>query len=159
MANQLVKALQRVAARKLKNTRSIPRNMADKVELVELAYGRATIVADFEEWCDDPSHQTEPYPVTKYLREVDSRLGNVARVDPADPRIADIQTFAYEVAHVLPSTKQIRDLLADHNADDIKAALKEYVAVAPQREIESGLRNFFGGAAGAVIAARKRRGL
>lgn len=160
MAHPLVKNLQRVAAKKLKNTRSIPKSLSDKVELVELAYGRATLVADFELWCDDPQNQSNPYPVTAYLRSVDSRLGQVARVDPEDPRIAEIQAAAYEAANVIPNARHIRDLLLLHSSDDIKAALKEYILVAPKKEIEAGLHNFFeNNGAGAVIAARKKRGL
>lgn len=160
MANQLVKALQRVAAKKLKNTRSVPRNMADKVELVELAYGRANLVSDFEVWCDDPKNQENPYPVTTYLREVDSRLGRTARIEPEDPRIAEIQALTYELVNVLPKAKYVRELLLLHSGDDIKGALREYVLVAPKRELEAGMPNFFeNNGAGAVVAARKKRGL
>jgi hypothetical protein len=142
--SQIVKELQKIAAKKLHNTRGVPRNMKDKIELIELAFGRADILADFEKWCEENADRNPQYPVTEYLRGVDARLGSAPRVDSNDERIKDIQSLTYELTTILPRPRPIRDLLLIHSAEDIKAALREYVlTVNEKNHIEASMRLFF----------------
>lgn len=161
MQNKLIRDLQRVAAKKLHNTRGVPKNMKDKVELIGLAFGHAEVVEDFEKWCDEHAVQPTQYPVTEYLRMIDTRLGAEQKVEVTDPNIADLQALTYELTSVLPHARAIHELLGLHSVEDIKGALKEYVLGFNEREIKIGdIRAFFDdNGAGAIITARKRRGL
>ena len=158
----LVKDLQRVAAKKLRSTQGIPKNMKGKVELICLAFGHADVVEDFEKWCDEKIELgVRPhYPVTEYLRGVDARLGGAERVAPDDPRIVEIRNLAYELTGVLPPARVIRDLLLLHDAEEMKKALKEYVINVEGRDMEKAMQLFFNdGGVGSVIALRKKQGL
>src|ERR1035437_238871 len=92
----LVKGLQKIAAVKLHNTRGVPRNMKDKLELIELAFGYAEVMADFEKWCDENADRASQYPVTEYIRRIDSRLGSASKIDPHDAAISALQAIVYE---------------------------------------------------------------
>lgn len=158
--SNLIKELRRIAAKELHNTRGIPRNMDAKIEYIELAWGRAEIIDDFLKWCQEPENQSNPYPVTAYLRQIDSRLGHEpAKPAAEDPQVKELQAFVYEQADFLPNTKHLRDLLALHSLEDIKHAFKEYLLVVDGTNRASSMKNFFeNDGAGAVIAARKKRG-
>lgn len=153
----LVKEMQRIAARKLHNTRGVPRNMKDKLELIDLAFGRAKVLADFEEWCDEHGDKNSPYPVTEYLRMVDSRLGGSPRIDPDDERIKDLMAVTYELTSVLPHLRGIRDLLVIHSVDELKAALKYYLLTVDEKDMKSAVRAFYDdlGASAVIYTMRK----
>jgi hypothetical protein len=118
----IVKDLQRIAARKLRNTRGVPRNMKDKLELIGIAFGHAGVLTDFEKWCDEHVGDNPQYPVTEYLRMIDARLGPAPKVDPNDERIDELTALTYGLTSVLPRRHAVRDLLAVHPAEEIKAA-------------------------------------
>lgn len=159
MRSQLVKDMQRVAARKLRNTRGVPRNMKDKLELIELAFGHAEVMEDFEKWCDENRDRNPQYPVTDYLRMVDARLGGTPKIDPNDERIRELAAVTYELTSVLPSIRAVRDLLAIHSVDEIKAALREYVLSIDEKDMKTALRRFYDDlGASAVIYSMKKRG-
>jgi hypothetical protein len=154
----LTKDLQRVAAIKLHNTRGVPKTMKDKLELIELAYGHADVIADFEKWCEEVAVNPPQYPVFDYIRMIDARLGTAQKADPHDPAIAEIQSLTYELTGVLPHTRAIRDLLGIHPAAEIKDALKEFVLTVDEKDMKSSIRAFFDDAgASAVIYAQQRR--
>jgi hypothetical protein len=158
--SMLIKDLQRVAAKKLRNTRGVPQSMKGKVELIELAFGHAAVVDDFTKWCEENAERNPEYPVFDYLRIVDSRLGGEHKIDPKDPSIEDLCTMVYELTAVLPRVRAVRELLCLHDADEIKAALKEYLLNVDEKNYESAMRSFFDDqGAGAIIRARKKRGL
>lgn len=159
----LVKELQKVAARKMRNTRGIPKTMAGKVELIEIAFGRAEVLDDFEKWCDENADRAPQYPVSDYIRIIDSRLGARPSVDPHDERINTLQSFIYEQTDILPRASGVREALAFYSQEDIKTAFQEFWLVNEGAEkIIAGrqtlVREFFeDGGVSAIIAARKRR--
>ena len=159
----LTKSLPRIAARVLHNTKCVPQNLKFKFELVAEAYGSAAVEQDFERWCEENRDRNPKYPITEYLKVVDSRLGTVAdeqkAADLQDPRVAEVLAFTYEMTGILPPAKSVRELLAVYEPAEIKAALKEYSDNLSDKELKSGMRSFFSeGGAVAVIYARRNRG-
>lgn len=156
--SNLIKDLQRIAAKTLRNTRGVPKSMGEKVELIELAYGRAAILEGFQKWCDDPSQTHTSFPVTEYIRRIDTLLGNDQRVSPEDPRVADLRAVTFELTQVLPRLEGVRNLLALHSVDEIKDALIEYIPNVKEGYMDSAMRNFYDDlGATAVIYARRNR--
>jgi hypothetical protein len=135
--------------------------MKDKFELIEEAYGRAAVEADFEKWCREVQDKNPRYPLTEYVKVVDSRLGPEfaeKRADVDDPRVSQITATAYEMTGVLPSARSIAKLLLAAPPEEIIAALKEYVTTLDENEYKTGMRAFFTENGGiAVIIARKGR--
>lgn len=157
----LQKSLPRIAARVLHNTHVGLSRMKEKFELIEEAYGRAAVEADFEKWCHEIQDRNPKYPLTEYVKVVDARLGPEfaeKRADTEDPRIAPIAAVAYELTGVLPSARSVAKLLLSSEPDEILAALKEYVTTLDDKDYKVGMRMFFteNGAA-AVIYARRQR--
>jgi hypothetical protein len=158
----LVKSLPKIAARVLHNTRSVPQNLKFKFELIATAYGAAAVERDFEEWCLDHLDDKFPYPITQYLKVIDSRLGAAPeekRADIKDPQIGELAVAAYELTGILPSRSAVAEVLLIFPADEIKAALTEYAENLTDKEVKGAMRQFWAdGGAGAVILARRRRG-
>ena len=153
----IIKDLQKIAAKRLHNTRGVPRHMKDKIELIELAFGKAEVLRDFETWCTENAERAPQYPVTEYLRMIDARLGNIPKVDPNDDRIKELVALTYELTSILPHSRAVRELLAIHTADEIKAALKEYVLTVDEKDWKTAIRAFYDDlGASAVIHARKK---
>jgi hypothetical protein len=154
----LVKDLQKVAAKRLHNTRGIPRNMKDKVELIQIAFGHEEVMADFEKWCDENEDRHPQYPVTEYIRLIDARLGGTPKIDPHDAKIGELQTLTYDLTGILPHSRAIRDLLSIHDIEEITGALKEFVLSVDEKDMKSSIRSFFDDAgATAVIYSRRKR--
>ena len=154
----LVKDMQRIAARKLHNTRGVPRNMKDKLELIDLAFGRAAVLVDFEDWCGENADRNPQYPVTEYLRMIDARLGATPKVDPNDERVKDLMAVTYELTTILPHLRAVRDLLAIHPAEEIKAALRAYVLTVDEKDMKSAIWAFYDDlGASAVIYSMKKK--
>ena len=155
----LVKDMQRIAAKRLRNTRGVPQNMKDKLELIDLAFGRAEVLDDFEKWCNEHADNSPQYPVTEYLRMIDARLGSTPKVDPNDERIKELSALTYELTTVLPHVRAVRDLLAIHSVEDLKTALKEYVLTVDEKDRKSAIRSFYDDmGASAVIYSMKKKG-
>jgi hypothetical protein len=153
----LVKDLQRIAAVKLHNTRGVPKNLKDKMELIELAFGHAAVLADFTVWCEENAERKPQYPVGDYIRRIDARLGGTPSVDPHDASIGALQAVVYEKTGILPRSHAVRDLLVLHSVADIEAAFAEYMLVADEKDYKGAIRAFFDDqGASAVIAARRR---
>lgn len=157
----LQKSLPRIAARVLHNTHVGLSRMKEKFELIEAAYGRAAVEADFEKWCHEIQDRNPKYPLTEYVKVVDARLGPEfaeKRADLEDPRIATIAAASYELTGVLPSARSVGKLLLTCEVDEILAALKEYVTTLDDKDYKNGMRMFFTeSGASAVIFARRRR--
>ena len=157
----LQKSLPRIAARVLHNTHVGLSRMKEKFELIEEAYGRAAVEADFEKWCREIQDRNPKYPLTEYVKVVDSRLGpqfEEKRADLKDPRIAEISAVAYELTGVLPSVRSVANLLSSCESEEIVGALREFAATLDEKDTKSGVRTFFAeGGAAAVILARRRR--
>lgn len=157
----LQKSLPRIAARVLHNTHVGLSRMKEKFELIEEAYGRAAVEADFEKWCQEIQERNPRYPLTEYVKVVDARLGPKfvdKSADTKDPRIAEISAVAYELTGALPSVRSVAMLLTSCESDEILAALKEFAATLDEKDTKSGIRTFFAdGGAAAVILARRRR--
>ena len=157
----LQKSLPRIAARVLHNTHVGLSRMKEKFELIEEAYGRAAVEADFEKWCREIQNRNPKYPLTEYVKVVDSRLGpqfEEKRADLKDPRIAEISAVAYELTGVLPSVRSVANLLSSCESEEIVGALREFAATLDEKDTKSGVRTFFAeGGAAAVILARRRR--
>lgn len=158
----LQKSLPRIAARVLKNTHVGLKRMKEKFELIEVAYGAAEVEEDFEKWCLEVQDANPRYPLSEYVKVVDSRIGPKfvePRVDVKDPHVAEVSSLAYELTGVLPSVRSVASLLASCSLEEVIGALKEFAATLDENERKSGVRTFFAeGGAGAVILARRRRG-
>jgi hypothetical protein len=157
----LKKELPMIAARVLHNTHCFPKNLKDKYNLIALAYGRGAVVADFEAWCNEVKDKNPRYPITEYMKIVDSRLGTAfeeKRADTTDPRIPEITAMAYELTGVPPSARSVATLLLSFTPEEIKAALGEYAATLDDKDVRTGMRVFFleGGAAAVILARQKR---
>jgi hypothetical protein len=157
----LQKSLPRIAARVLHNTHVGLSRMKEKFELIEAAYGRAAVEADFERWCNEIKDRNPKYPLTEYVKVVDSRLGPEfaeKRADLEDPRIAKVVAAAYEMTGVLPPARAVGTLLLSADLEELLAALKEYAGTLDEKEYKTGMRAFFTeSGAVAVLLARKTR--
>ena len=157
----LQKSLPRIAARILHNIHVGLSRMKEKFELIEEAYGRAAVEADFAKWCQEVQDTYPKYPLTEYVKVVDARLGPEfaeKRPDIKDPQVAEISAVAYELTGVLPSVRSVAGLLASCQSDEILGALREFAATLDEKDIRGGVRTFFAeGGAAAVILARRRR--
>jgi hypothetical protein len=157
----LQKSLPRIAARVLHNTHVGLSRMKEKFELIEEAYGRAAVEADFETWCREVQDTHPKYPLTEYVKVVDARLGPEfaeKKADMDDPRISMVSAVSYELTGVLPSARSVAKLLTECEAEEILGALQEYVKTLDEKDYRSGMRMFFTeNGASAVILARRRR--
>src|SRR5579863_194894 len=118
----LQKSLPRIAARVLHNTHVGLSRMKEKFELIEEAYGRAAVEADFEKWCREIQDRNPKYPLTEYVKVVDARLGpefEEKRADLKDPHIAEISAVAYELTGVLPAVRSVANLLSTCDTEEI----------------------------------------
>jgi hypothetical protein len=153
----LIKSLPKIAARILKNTWGIPQAYKQKLELVQEAYGSAAVDSDFE-WCIEVKDNNPRYPVTEYLKVIDSRLGSAPKEEAPDPRVAEISALTYKLTRRPAPPKQVRDLLAQFAIEEIIAALTEYIEGIEERELAYAPRMFFvDGGCAAIITARKQR--
>lgn len=161
----LMKELPKIAARELKNTRGMYPEMKVRFSLLTEAYGAAAVARDFEDWCREQSTrgETPRYPISEYVKVVDSRLGTApeeAALDTKNPQIGELASMSYELTSVLPSTIAVAELLAVYTFDEVKAALVEFAEGLTERELKTSMRAFFangGAGASAVILARRRR--
>ena len=159
----LMKELPKVAARILKNTRSAHPDMKSRFALLSEAYGSAAVVTDFEEWCEDNKTAQIPYPISAYMKVVDSRLGSAPKessLNIKDPQVAELVSMTYELTSVLPSAISVAELLAVYPLDEVKAALTEFAEGLTERELKTSMRMFYangGSGAIAVITARRRQ--
>lgn len=154
----LIKSLPKIAARVLKNTWGVPPQYKQKLELIQEAYGQAAVENDFTAWCEEVKDTNPRYPVTAYLKVVDSRLGSASKDDEKDPRIAEISAVTYRLVHRPSPPRSVQEMLVIFSADEIISALNEYVEGIEEREYSFAVRAFFieGGCA-AIITARKQR--
>jgi hypothetical protein len=161
VAVNLMKALSLVASQVLHNTRSVPRNLEFKFELMAVAYGANAVVLDFEEWCWEHIENKFPHPITEYLKVIDSRLGSAPvekQADLKNPQVSELRALSYELTGMLPHLKPIAVLLLDYPFGEIKAALIEYTDSLTEAEVKGCMRRFYSqGGAGAIILARRRR--
>ena len=157
----LQKSLPRIAARVLHNTHVGLARMKEKFELIEEAYGRAAVERDFELWCTEVQDKNPRYPLTEYIKVVDSRLGREfeeKRADLKDPRIAEIMSVAYELTGFLPSVRSVGNLLLAYGPEEIFPAMREYASTLDDKDVKAGMKAFFTDGGGvAVIYARQRR--
>jgi hypothetical protein len=160
---RLIKALPKVAARVLKNTRGVHPDLKARLELIEEAYGAAAVLRDFEDWCNGQvlGGTIPRYPISEYMNMVDSRLGRAAaevQLDTKDPKVAELVSISYEMTNILPSATAVAKLLAVYPADEVKAALVEFVESLEEKNVRGGMHLFYkDGGADAIILARRRR--
>ncbi len=162
----LMRTLPRIAAEVLKNTHVAPKNMKEKFLLLGRAYGEDAVEQDFRVWCQEQVEASlnPRYPLTDYIKVVDARLGkgfsepSNSQTSLQDPTVAQITSVAYEEMGYLPSNRAVSNLLRNFTVDEILAALREYTATLDDKELRSGIRQFFvdGGAAAVIYAMRKR---
>ena len=161
----LMKELPRVAARILKNTRGVYPEMKSRMQLVAEAYSTAAVVSDFETWCREmlTSGESSRYPISDYLKVVDSRLGSApkdSQLNLNDPQVGELSALTYSLTSVLPSSRSVAELLAVYSLDEIEGALVEFAEGLTERELKTSMRNFYangGAGAAAVISARRKR--
>ena len=154
----LIKSLPKIAARILKNTWGVPPQFKQKLELAQEAYGTAAVETDFENWCEEVRDNNPRYPVSEYLKVIDSRLGSAPKENEKDPRVEEISALTYKLTRRPAPPKAVRELLAQFSQEEITAALIEYIEGIEERELAYAPRTFFNdGGCGAVISARKSR--
>lgn len=156
----LMKEMPKVAAKVLKNTRGIWPDFKSRINLLADAYGAAAVLRDFEEWCESKKGEPTRYPISDYLKVVDSRLGSVEILDTKNPQVAELISLVYELTSVLPSAEHVAELLAVYPMEEVKPALIEYAENLTEKETKTAIRNFFahgGAGASAVILARRRQ--
>ena len=159
----LMKELPKIAARVLKNTRCVHPEMKSRMALLTEAYGAAAVARDFEAWCIEHQNEQTQYPISAYLKIIDSRLGAApppSELDIKNPQVGELVSMTYELTSVLPSAVSVAELLALYSMEEIKAALTEFADGLTERELKSSIRNFYangGAGASAVILARRRR--
>ena len=164
-ASPLMVSLPRIAAKILQNTHKIPRNLRERVSLIEEAHGVTVVEDDFTKWCEEvkanPPTPPSKYPVTDYLRLIDSRLGNIPlepHADTKDPAVKEIGALTYKLTGVTPSARSVANLRLSYDTAEIKAALTEYASSLEVKDFKASMRTFFtDGGAGAVILARRNR--
>lgn len=158
---QLIKALPKIAARVLHNTRTVHPDMKFKFELLAEAYGAASVMADFEKWCHENTDGQFKYPVNEYLKVIDSRLGSAPeekRMDLKDPQVSELVSFSYELTGILPAASAVAELVLNYPVAEIKAALSEYTESLTETEIKGSMKAFYSSGGGAaIILARRRR--
>lgn len=153
----LIKSLPKIAARVLKNTWGIPPQFKSKLELVQEAYGMALVEADFERWCLEVQDRQPRYPVSEYLKVIDSRLGSAPK-EEHDLRIEEISALTYKLTRRPAPPKNVRELLTQFSLEEITNALQEYIGGIEDRELAFAPRMFFvDGGCGAIITARRQR--
>lgn len=162
-APSLMMSLPRIAAPILQKTFMSPRNLREKFSLIEEAYGVTVVEDDFGKWCLEVKDNPPKYPVTAYLKLIDSRLGKTPlepHANTKEPIIAEIGALSYKMTGVLPSTRSIANLRLSYEADEIKAALTEYASSLDAKEYKPGMKTFFteGGASAVIYARRQRKG-
>ena len=157
----LQKSLPRIAAQVLQNTHVGLSKMKEKFELIELAYGKSAVEADFRVWCQEVKEEHPRYPLTDYVKVVDKRLGPqfaTPGINVKDPRISEISSATYERTGFLPAVRSVAALLVDFSPEDILGAMNEFAGTLEEKDFKSAMRTFFAdGGASAVIIARKRR--
>lgn len=132
--------------------------MKSRLELLEAAYGVAAVERDFEEWCEEVKDRNPRYPVSEYLKVVDSRLGTVPKEEENDPRIEELSALTFKLTHRPAPPKYVRELLTKYTLAEIRSALIEYTDGIEERELAYAARAFFvEGGCGAIIMALKNR--
>lgn len=162
---KLMKELPKISALILKNTRGAHPDLKSRLELLEVAYGAAAVANDFRDWATERSVAGDipRYPISEYMKVVDSRLGSAPMetpLDTANPQIADVTALSYDLTGFLPPVKAVAELLALYTLDEIKGALVEYAEGLTERELKTAIRSFFangGSGASAVILVRRKR--
>jgi hypothetical protein len=141
---KLLTALRRVASRKLKNTRSVPKTLKPTFELIETAHGFDAVVRDFERWCEQNRDRHPKFPLFEYAKQVQDRLGEPpvpdARVAKSNPNVgADsfnsldeaVESMVQDVYGcafvILKNTKDVRRALEVYEYDYVLGALQEHV--------------------------------
>lgn len=154
----LFKNLPKIAARILHDTKGLPPQYKQRLELVQEAYGSSTVEIDFEKWCEESKDHGYRYPVSEYLKVIDSRLGDAPKEDENDPRVETISALTYKLTRRPAPSKNVRELLMQFSLEDIASALQEYVDGIEDREYAFAARMFFvDGGCGAIITSRRQR--
>jgi hypothetical protein len=155
-------ALAKVSSEILHNTRLAPKNLGFKFELLAATYGHEAVTQDYENWCREHLADRPKYPITDYVRVIDSRLGSVPEEESiplTDPRIAELAAFAFETTGKLAPKIAIARLLMKYPVEEIQAAMVELMeSLTADNEIKGALRAFYNdGGADAIIATRRKR--
>lgn len=162
----LIKSLPRIAAKVLHNTHVGLKGMKEKYELLAVAYGSAAVEADFEVWCEEQVKAgiNPRYPFTAYIKVVDARFGqkfvepSESQIDTTDPQVTELASAAYEATGYAPSKVSVAKLLRTYTVAQIVDAMNEYTSTLEEREMKSGMREFFvEGVAETVIFTQTRR--
>jgi hypothetical protein len=160
---KLRKALAKISSELLHNTRLAPKNLGFKFELLASTYGHEAVTQDYANWCREHLTDKPKYPITDYVRVIDSRLGSVPeeeKISLTDPRIAELAAYAFATTGKLASKLPLARLLMKYPVDEIQDAMVELMeSLTSDNEINGALRSFYqDGGADAIIATRRNRG-
>jgi len=157
----LMTELPKIAMRVLKNSHMVPARLQKKMDVLKAVYTTAWVTRDFTAWCQEHKADNFKYPITEYLKVIDERYAEIPeekQPDLRNPQVGDLASLSYELTGLLPPRKAIATLLLDYPADEIQAALREYVGLQTEKDLKSAMRAFYAeGGALAVILARRRR--
>jgi len=158
----LIKDLERIAAKELKNTRGVHPQYKDRLKLVEAAYGTEAVRADFLDWAVSVKERGFAYPISEYLKVVDSRFrtntvpGGVAE-EQDNPQIVRLSSQAFTLTGRVPIRADVIKNLQSFSGDDLFDAFAEYVGGLEERELKYATRNFYSdGGAEVVIGVRTK---
>jgi len=156
--SMLIKALNKIAAKVLKNTWGALPQHKERFELIQEAYGESAVKADFQNWCEEVKDQHPRFPLSDYLKVVDARLGSAPVEQVVNPGVEEISALTYKLTHRPAPRKNLTELLTQFSVSEITNALTEYVGGLEDRELPYAGRTFFvdGGCAAIIVAQRKR---
>lgn len=155
----LIKTLAQITAKELKNTRGVPPQWKEKCKLVELAWGANRVEADYRDWIETVRTNPPMYPVSEYLKLVDSRLSEAVPepVSLNNPDITRLTSQAFEMTERTPSNRAVAEALEKFGVDEIFEAFREYILGLEEKELKYAARGFYSsGGVDAVIAVKRK---
>lgn len=126
---------------------------------MELAWGANRVEADYRDWIETVRTNPPPYPVSEYLKIVDSRLSEAVPepISLNNPDITRLTSQAFELTERTPSNRAVAEALEKFGTDEIFEAFREYVLGLDEKELKYAARGFYSsGGVDAVIAVRRK---
>lgn len=139
----LAKKLEMSAAKAFRTTRSIPFRFDyqfQQMELMSQVYGDAAIIEDFEAWAS--TVKNVKYPLSEYLKVVDSRLGN-AEDRKDNPDVTKIMAVVYQYIKDFPRKVSVEKLLEKYGFENLQEAWLEYADGLSEDELKYAIKKFF----------------
>jgi hypothetical protein len=129
----------------------------EKLRNAAEVFGSAEVLSDLEKWAEENNASELSYPLSAYLKVVDSRLRQAAPKKEKNQDVIRIGAEAFRLTRHTPLDYKVIELLEHYSVDEIIASFQEYVNGLSEKEIGYAVKNFFNfGGADAVILARRK---